>query len=376
MPPHPHHHLLEQLAPLHAIPDVVDAPLPPISVAMGVLVAPSAHAQRQAVRQTSLKSQCVSKTPAPGRVLMRFVVEERTDALREEQSRHGDIAFISLAAQRGELKWKPLKWLQIALLRWPATLIGKMDADTYIWPCMLLRDLQRSIDADAARDPASAIQTRRGGPLSAPSDWFDHSHDLYYGLQMLWHGCAKRGPPPLTCYAQGGLYILSRGFINWTRTSEGFRKHVRTHSPIGYAFEDAYLGWWLRKYAEERGDELRVYLGGTGSYGDRKARLAALAEGKHEAGPFVHLNLGSGGNMTVEPDQETWCTGVYKDYECCQPPNTKERKLRRHCAALESEQCRMDPSMLTQPRPVTGCLGEFSRKGKEKGRELSRIGRG
>ena len=64
----------------HAIPDVVDAPLPPISVAMGVLVAPSAHAQRQAVRQTSLKSRCVSKTPAPGRVLMRFVVEERTDA--------------------------------------------------------------------------------------------------------------------------------------------------------------------------------------------------------------------------------------------------------------------------------------------------------
>ena len=53
-------------------------------------------------------------------------------------------------------------------------------------------------------------------PLSAPRPiGFDHSHDLYYGLQMLWHGCAKRGPPPLTCYAQGGLYMLSRGFINW-----------------------------------------------------------------------------------------------------------------------------------------------------------------
>jgi hypothetical protein len=367
--------LLDLLAPLRAIPDAQNTSDP--TVVLGALAAPEALALRQASRQTWMRGSCVlrrGRTPQPGQMLVRFVIEDTVRAAYAvEQRRHGDLVFIDLAtatrSASSDLRWKPLRWLQHAAAEWPhASFIGKMDLDTYVWPCLLLRALA-----------ATAAESARGASR------------VYYGTQVLWHGCATRGPPPMTCYAQGGLYVLSRALIS-TTASASFARLAARHPPVTYAFEDATLGWWLRMHDEEQlllqsqshgprattqaaaasppskqasaaagasgtggpqeiGATARVAFRGGGVYGNRAARLRAVAEGRHEA-PWVHLNLGSGGNATYEPEHAAWC-GAESEYArrgCC--ARGRERKLRRHCAALESERCVREPH---RPQSVPGC---------------------
>ena len=293
------------------------------SVVLGVLVAAENRMARDVHRSSWLReSPCIANHHGtPGKVLVRFVLSERErDATAAEIVLHADLAYVS-----GGLHIKPLAWLQYAVREWPAaTLIGKMDGDTFVYPCMLLHDLEaQSVGAHGS---------------------------LYYGTHMLWHSCARRGPPRMTCYAQGGLYILSRHLTLWL-TASGY---AHRHAPVGYSFEDVTLGAWIRHFAETHNEVVRY--AGNGSHGDRGARLGSLASGRYSAGPFIHLNLGSGGNVTAEPLDADWCVGVYREYGCCAANAASDgRRLRRHCAALESSQCRREP---LRPRPVTGCQGD------------------
>lgn len=305
------------------------------SLVLGILTGASGRSARDVHRTTWMHdSPCVAPDAdhgGPGRILLRFVLEERdreesfvvSQMLSDEQRRFGDLTFLK---ESGGLHLKPLHWLRYAMRNWPAsTLVGKMDADTLVFPCMLLHDLESHFLAGG-----------RG------------SH-LYYGTHVLWHGCSRRGPPRMTCYAQGGLYVLSRHLATWV----GSYGYAQRHAPIEYAFEDVTLGSWIRHFAEAHGET--VEHRGEGVHGDRLARLAALGAGRFAAGPFLHLNLNSGGNASAEPVDADWCIGVYRQYGCCDSSAREGRRLRRHCAAMESQQCRLEP---LRPRPVPGCQGE------------------
>ena len=368
---------------LQSIADVsyVNASLP--SVVFGILVAPHAATQRQALRDSWIGTSACTVQPRPGRalfrwnepqsgkLLVRFVVEFGAQhALQEEQAEHGDLEFVHdhVQASRSHvhvhvhvrasggtsdtpqaaalLRYKPLRWLQHAAARWPtATFIGKLDTDTYVWPCLLLRDLHEQL-------------------LRAVSDATTNPY-IVYGSHILWKGCARRGAPPMSCYAQGGLYVLSWSLANATRGS-AFRKLAASHPPADYAFEDVTFGWWVRKLVEDESAHTRreagaapsprLILSGHGHHGDRSARLAALRIGRHDLGPYVHLNLGSGGNVTYDPGLAEHCRGVYAELGCC--PSSLGKKVRRHCPAMESEACRRDPMRAV---PVGGCLGKVDK---------------
>ena len=86
--------------------DVRNSSAPPTVI--GILVAPNALAQRQAVRQTWMRrhAPCVLSprhdAPQPGKLLARFVVEDSAKGhLAAEQLRHGDLAFVEVRPPRG-----------------------------------------------------------------------------------------------------------------------------------------------------------------------------------------------------------------------------------------------------------------------------------
>jgi hypothetical protein len=300
------------------------------SIILGLLTASNAHRARHVHRSTWMLSPCVRvrassfiKSSA-GFILVRFVVwESDFITLKAEQSSYGDLAFVGPTTKLPKLKTvanapllplKPLLWLQYAVLRHPtATLIGKMDSDTYVYPCLLLRDLE----------------SRLAGMES-------HKH-MYYGTHQLFHGCNQRGPPPATCHAQGGLYVLSAAIANWTLASP----FVARHPPVSYAFEDSQLGAWVAAFTRDTNES--VLFAGDGVYGDREARLKALSSGKYSAGPWLHLNLHHGG------EDWNWCSGVYQSMGCCRHLSFRTRT---GCAKEESENCRREP---LKPMHVSGC---------------------
>ena len=322
--------LLAEFAALDRISDVAHPPNATSSVGyslvLGVLThtGPGQRENRNAHRQTWLKrtSPCVAEDAdhgAPTNMVVRFVLEERErESSLAESVLHSDLSYV--VVPDGRLASKPLAWLRHAAQVWPAaSLIGKCDMDTFIYPCMLMHDLELH-----RMDPGAS---------------------LYYGTMVLWHGCAKRGPPRMVCYSQGGLYVLSRHLTLWVTRSG----HAQRHAALDYAFEDVTLGSWIRHFAEAHRE--KVHFRGEGTFGDRNTRLARLAAGQYSAGPFVHLNLNAGGNATTEPVDTDWCVGIYSEYGCC-AVRGEGRRLRRHCATLESKECRTDP---LHPRPVAGC---------------------
>jgi hypothetical protein len=367
---------------------VVDASPPNVTSAaghllvLGILTAGD-HAKgvRDVHRRTWLRgSPCVSPDSdhgSPMRMVVRFVLDERDrPSVAGELQRHGDLSFVpplepegARSEDGGGLRLKPLAWIQYALVTWPAsTLVGKMDADTIVFPCMLLHDLdahfrdaqqqqQQQHGRQSPQPPQQQVgllsDAEGGGAGGAfmGSAAAGGGVSLYYGTHILWHGCSRRGPPRMTCYAQGGLYVLSRHLASWVG---GFGA-TRRRAPVDYAFEDVTLGSWVQHFADLQGDEEVVAYRGEGTHGDRNARLASLAAGHFTVGPFIHLNLQSGGNASHEVVEGEWCTGVYRQYGCCDRSASEGRRLRRYCAALESHQCRMAPR---RPRPVPGCQGD------------------
>ena len=280
-----------------------------------------------------------------GKMLLRFVVDElATDVtpqstrivassaasvatdLAAEISAHADIEILG-SDSCSQLRTKPLCWLRHAASKWVhATFIAKADADTIIYPCALMGALQKA-----------ALHSR--------------SPQVYYGHHIMFKGCrtpilegSSRDAPPhlvggVTCYAQGGLYAVTTSIAAWV----GASAFVGRHHPADYAFEDIAMGAWVRAYGEETARDVR-YVGEAPDTRYRDRTLQKL--GKPHL-PWLHLNLGSGGNVTHMVGSD-WCQGTYSSYGCCE----RGFETEKHCPRLESQACRKHP---LESRVVAGC---------------------
>ena len=333
-----------------------------VSVVVGMLTPPgdSGVGVRAVHRCAWLhKSPCVVQPrtgfrehdPPRGKMLMRFVVQALvTDAtpqstirstdvtssstasveadLAAEISAHADIEILGAGScGRSGLRIKPLCWLRHAASKWVhAAFIAKADADTIIYPCALMGALQKT-----------TLNSR--------------SPQVYYGNHVMFKGCrtpilegSSRDAPPhlvsgVTCYAQGGFYAVTTSIAAWVGTSA----FVGRHHPAEYAFEDIAMGAWVRAYAVETARDVR-YAGEAPDTRYRDKTLQRL--GKPQL-PYLHLNLGSGGNATHAVGGD-WCQGTYSSYGCC------ERAIEtvKHCPRMENQACRKHP---LEPHVVAGC---------------------
>ena len=231
----------------------------PVRIALGVMVAPSWRHLRDTHRTSWMqeKSVCQAKELDTWRgcsVTARFVLDYTAEAqktmLAAEAEEHRDLVWMrgNLGEKQGiALGEKALGWTGVALQAFPAaTHIGKVDADTYVNPALLvfrlgLRDAQH------------------------PLLWLGHFiASLCPALEAPKIGFGCTCPPRPNCtfqmgvggdcwvYAQGGFYAFSRQLA--TAVAERLPRAPCRE----YSMEDATTGSVIHQLAREQ--SLRVVL--------------------------------------------------------------------------------------------------------------------
>ena len=337
------------------------------SLVLGVLTANRQHVVRGHHRSTWMRSACVlrepeSARPVVGRALVRFPVSAgaRSDGPTvAEQARYHDLAFVTHpgagGAQRegGDPRLLPLRWVAHAAAAFPtADFIGSVAADAFVFPCMLLLDLERQWRTDAVVASGSTA--------------------LYYGMHGLWRGCPgtpaarargsivrRAAVPNATCHADASLYVLSTSIGIWLAGGTGRETHDRGDwKPLGLdaaladpSLEGAAVGAAVLGYTRATLMPVRYVGEGVRSNEADAARLQRLGSGRIDAGPWIPQLSRHLGSAPATPRDIYVCPRGLQEAACCRSETTKLPA--NHCAREEAAECRR---YAVHPRPPKGCL--------------------